>query len=347
MLFPWTEELGIDLGTANTHVCLKGAGVVVRESTAIAFRDSRRHPVAFGTDAKRMLERQVPGIEVVRPVRRGAVAEFDAAVDFLRHCLRSALGRRTLFSPIVVAAVPVGATSVERRALVTGLRSAGGGRTYLVPKALAAAIGAALPVSGVGSHMVVDVGAGATDIGVISMGTVTRGTTLRYAGDDIDSVLLRAIKRTQGVRVDEASAEEVKIRVGSVHPDLGQNSVKVNNVAANGNGAEPLAVVVQGAPELLLRSVSPVVNEIGWIIEELPPKQRAEIEESGVTLTGGGALLRGLPELITHRLGISATVARDPLSCTILGIESILGDLSALTMDGRRFSATASRVNGA
>lgn len=347
MLFPWTEELGIDLGTANTHVCVKGAGVVVRESTAVAFRQSRRRPISFGTDAKRMLERQVPGIQVVRPVRRGVVAEFDPAVEFLRYCLRAALGRRTLFSPAVVAAVPLGATSVERRALVTGLRSAGGGRTYLVPKALAAAIGAGLPVSGVASHLVADVGAGATDIGVISMGTVTRGTTLRYAGDDIDDVLLRAIKRTQGVRVDEASAEEVKIRVGSVHPDLGQDSVKVNNVAANGNGAGPLAVVVQGAPELLLRSVSPIINEIGWIIEELPPKQRAEVEKNGITLTGGGALLRGFPDLITHRLGLGAVVARDPLSCTILGIESILGDLGALTMDGRRYSATASRGNGA
>ena len=347
MQFPWTEELGIDLGTANTHVCVKGAGVVVRESTAVAFRESRRRPVCCGTDARRMLERQVPDVEVIRPVRRGVVAEFDAAVEFLRYCLRAALGRRTLFSPTVVAAAPVSATSVERRALVTGLRSAGGGRTYLVPKALAAAIGARLPVSGVESHLVVDVGAGATDIGVISLGTVTRGTTLRYAGDDIDELLLRAIKRTQGVRVDEASAEEAKIRIGSVHPDLGQNSVKVNNTASDGNNGEPLAVVVAGAPELLLRSVSPIINEIGWLIEELPPKQRAEVEENGVTLTGGGALLRGLPELITHRLGVSATVAKDPLSCTILGLESILGDLSALTMDGRRFSATASRANGA
>ena len=346
MLFPWTEELGIDLGTANTHVCVKGAGVVVREATAVAYQPSRRRPVALGTDAKRMLERQVPDIDVIRPIRRGAVAEFDPAVDLLRHCLRTALGRRTLFSPAVVAAAPLGATSVERKALTTSLRSAGAGQAHVVPKALAAGVGARLPVGAPESTLIVDVGAGATDIGVVSLGTVTAGTTLRYGGDDIDDVVVRAIKRSQGVLVDPVSAEEVKIRVGSVHPDLGHGTVKVNGAQANGQGSEPLAIVLQGAPELLLKAVLPIVNEIGWLVQELPPKQRMEVEQRGVVLTGGCALLRGFPELISHRLGLPAIVAKDPLSCTILGIESILADLSALTMEGRRFSLKAGRTNG-
>ena len=347
MLFPWTEELGIDLGSANTHICVKGAGVVVREATAVGFQPPRRRPICFGTDAKRMLERQVPDVHVVRPVRRGVIADFDAAVELIRHCMRAALGRRTLLSPTVVVAAPMGATGVERRALTTGIRSAGGGSTYVVPKVLAAGVGARLPIGAVETSLIVDVGAGATDIGVISMGTVTAGTTLRYGGDEIDRVVLRAIKRTQGVLVDEASAEEVKIRVGSVHPDLGQDTVTVNGAATNeSGGSEPMAIVLQGAPELLLKAIMPIINEIAWVLEELPPKQRAEVEDCGVVLTGGCALLRGFPELITHRLNIPATVAKDPLSCTILGIESILADLSALTMDGRRFSMGAGRTNG-
>jgi rod shape-determining protein MreB len=244
---PWTEAIGIDLGTANTHVCVKGAGVVVRESTAVAFQHARRRPICYGTEARRMLERQVAGIEVARPVRQGAVADFDATVDLLRYALRAALGRRPiLFSPTVVVSAPYGTTGVQRNALTTGLRSAGAGHADVVPKVLAAAIGARLPVSGVESHLLVDIGAGATDIGVISMGTVTVGTTLRYGGDDIDQVIVRAIRRSQGVRVDLASAEEAKIRVGSVHPDLGQDKVTVNGVSPNGNGGpEPLAITLQ------------------------------------------------------------------------------------------------------
>jgi rod shape-determining protein MreB len=196
------------------------------------------------------------------------------------------------------------------------------------------------------SCAVVDVGAGATDIGIISMGAVTAGSTLRYGGDDIDQVLVRAIRRSQGVRVDAVSAEEVKIRVGSVHPDLGQDRVTLNGSAANGNGGgEPTSIVVQGASELLLKAVMPIVSEIAWVIEELPPKQRAEVTESGVTLTGGCALLRGFPELISHHLNLPATVAKDPLSCTVLGLESIIADLSALSLEGRRF-ATSARANG-
>jgi len=348
MLFPWTEEIGIDLGTANTHVCVKGAGVVVRESTAVAFQASRRRPVCYGTEARRMMERQVPGLDVVRPLRHGAVADFDATVDLLRHFLRQALGRRPLlFSPAVVVAAPLDTTAVQRNALTTGLRSAGAGHTHVVPKALAAAIGARLPVAGVESRAIVDVGAGATDIAIVSMGAVTAGCTLRYGGDDIDQVLVRAIRRSQGVRVDSVSAEEVKIRVGSVHPDLGQDRVTLNGTSSNENGSsEPLAIVVQGASELLLKAVMPIVSEVAWVVEELPPKQRAEVEESGITLTGGCALLRGFPELISHHLGIPAAVAKDPLSCTILGIESITADLSALSLEGRRFAAGSSRTNG-
>jgi rod shape-determining protein MreB len=348
MLFPWTEEIGIDLGTANTHVCVKGAGVVVRESTAVAYQASRRRPVCYGTEAKRMLERLVPGVEVVRPVRRGALADFDAGVDLLRQFVRQALGRRPLlFSPAAVVAAPINTTGVQRNALTHSLRSAGVGQAHVVPKILAAAVGARLPIAGVESHLIVDAGAGATDIGVVSMGTVTAGSTLRYGGDDIDEVVVRAIRRSQGVRVDVSSAEEVKIRVGSVSPDLGHDKVTVNGTAPNGNGGgEPLAIVVQGASELLLKAVMPIVTEIAWVVEELPPKQKAEVEQNGITLTGGCALLRGFPELIAHHLNIPTTVAKDPLSCTILGIESIIADLSALSLEGRRFTLGAARTNG-
>ena len=332
----WGEEFAIDLGTANVHVCVRDAGIVVREASAIAYNQARR-AVAVGTEARRMAERGVPGVSVVRPLRGGTVANFDATVELLRHCIRAALGRRPILSPRVVVATPIEPTSVEYRALRDALRAAGAGKVYDVPRALAAAIGAAVPLDGPEARMVIDLGAGSTDIGILSLGAITAGTTLHYGGDDLDEAIRRRLRRAHGIAIGRTVAEEVKVQVGAVQPDLAQSTDKLRSLLGNGGG-NGSALPQEEIPELLARALLPVVSEVRWLLEELPAKHRTEVRETGVVLTGGTALLGGIGPLFAERLELPVTVARDPLSCTVLGLESILSDLRALTLDGRRFS---------
>ncbi len=336
----WGDELAIDLGTANVHVCVKDAGIVVRQSSMIAYNESRR-PVAVGTEARRMLERGVPGVIIVRPLQGGTVANFDATVELLRSCIRAALGRRPILSPRVVVATPIDPTSVEYRALRDALRAGGAGRIYHVPRPLAAAIGAAVPLDGAEARLVIDIGAGSTDIGVVSLGAITAGTTIRYGGDDLDEALVRRLKRVHQISIGRGTAEELKAQVGAVQPELAQNAERLK--ALLGNEANPNGVTRLSAelPELLGRGLLPVLSEVRWIVEELPPKQRAEVKEQGAVLTGGVALLAGIGPFVAERLEMPVAVARDPLSCTILGLESILGDLRSLSLEGRRFSRAA------
>jgi len=311
--------------------------VVVRQPSVIAFADSRRKPAAVGDEAKLMLERDVPGVDVIRPMAGGVLADFDAGVELLRHVIKTALGRRPLWRTTIVASSTSHATEVEKRALHDALREAGGGQVYLVPKSLAAGIGSGLLVDDAAGRMVVDIGAGTTEIGIISMGAVIGGTSLHYAGDDFDEAIRRAVKRKENVHIGTTTAEELKIQVGTVNPELAPDAAKIQGTWAgsNGHGSQ---LVVTDIPEILARAVGPIVGEIRWIIEELPPERRAEVIQEGIVLTGGCALLRGLAELMESKIGVPVVVAKDPRSCTILGLEAILEDLRRLSLHGQRYT---------
>jgi rod shape-determining protein MreB len=337
MRLPWGDELAIDLGTANTHICVKDAGVVVREPSVIAFDAGGRRPVAVGLEAKRMLERDVEGVVVVRPIRSGVVANFDAAVAMLRSFIQQALGRRPLFNPLVIISHPNEATLVEQRALVDAVRAAGGGQLLSVQRALATALGGGLQISGDASQLVIDLGAGITNVSVVAMGLATTGISIRYGGDDLDEALRRAIKRTQGIRISPASAEQVKLHVGTLLPPDQSESMRVDGVGANGEPAVGADISLTDIPDLLARSLNRVVSEIAWLLEELPPRQQSEIAATGAVLTGGGALLGGIDSYFAEMLGIPVKVATDPPSCTILGLEAVLNDPHALSLGGRRF----------
>lgn len=339
MRFPWSQEIAIDLGSANTLISVKGPGIVVREPTVIAFDASGRRPVAIGLEAKRMLERDVSGVRVSRPVRGGVVADFDAAVTLLRALLSQALGKRPLISPMVTTSHPNSSTSVEQRALVQVLRAAGGGEVLTVQRALATALGAGMAVDGDVSRMVIDMGAGVTNVGVIAMGMTTAGVSIRYGGDDLDEMIRRAIRRAQGIRISPASAEQVKLHVGTLLEHDEHESMRVDGVAADGEKGMSLDIPLTGVPELLMRGLARAVSEIMWLLEDLPPRAQTEIAANGAILTGGGALLGGVDAFLAERLGIPVTVATDPMSCTILGLESILNAPQAVSLDGRRFRA--------
>jgi rod shape-determining protein MreB len=327
---PWGEEIGVDLGTAHTQVCVKGEGIVVREPSVIAYADGKRRPIAIGEEAALLEAKKLPGVRVVWPLDGGVVADFDAAVDLARQCVRAALGRRPLVSPLVIGATTTETTPVERRALVDCLRHAGGGKVYLVPKSLAAGLGSEVPVDDTETRLVMDIGAGTTDVGLVSMGMVTKAMSLHYAGNDLDEVLVRWVKRRLGVLITHATAEQIKLRVSAVDEDLARKTGRLSDLAGNDGHVLGESLPLHEVPGVLRRAVRPIVGELRWLLSNLSPELASELRRGGMILTGGTVLLRGLAPLMEEAAGTQATVARDPLSCTILGLETILTNLRAL-----------------
>lgn len=336
-LLPWKQKLAIDVGTATCHISVQDAGLLVREPTVIAFEsEPRRRPIAYGSEAKQMLDREVSEIEVVRPLEGGVVADFDAAVVLLRHFIHQALGHRPLLAPTIVTGEPTRATQVERRALINALKAAGAGEVISAPRALAAAIGAGLPMDQAECRLIVDMGAGSTDIGVISMGMIAAGETLHFGGDDLDEAIRRYVQRRYRMNIGRARAEDIKIMAGALSPEMVNEQVRLSDLQegeSEGGGQK-----LEGIAELMRASLKPVAAEVLWILDALPERQLDEITQVEAILTGGCAGLRGLTELLSDELALRFTAAPDPMSCTILGLEAILNDLEALSLDGRRFT---------
>ncbi len=334
-LLPWKRRLAIDVGTATCHISVQGAGLVVREPTVIAFETERRRPIAYGSEAKQMLDREVSDVEVVRPLTGGVVADFDAAVILLRHLIHKALGHRPLIAPTVVTGEPTRATQVERRALMNALKAAGAGEVITVPRALAGAIGAGVPMDQPQCRLIVDMGAGATDIGVVSMGMVAAGESLHFGGDDLDEAIRRYARRRYRIGIGSARAEDIKIMAGALTQEMVGEQVRLSDLQdGDNNGGQKL----EGIVELMRASLKPVAAEVLWILDSLPERQLDEITQVDSILTGGCAQLRGITDLLSEELALHFTPAPDPMSCTILGLEAILNDLEALSLDGRRFT---------
>ncbi len=338
---PWVETIAVDMGTWQTHICVRGHGVVVREPSLVAYAAERRRPLAFGTEARKMLQRGVEGVTVVQPVRGGMVADFDAAVAMLRHFLHQATGRRLIFSPDVLTCISAGVTSVQRRAAHGALHSAGTGRVNIVETPLAVALGAGVGLNVSRACLVVDIGAGVTDVGVFCEGMVTSATFIPFGGDNLDEAIVRGVKRRQGQTISRTMAETLKLQVGSLNGYAGRGGSASAAKTTNHNSAMMPGlpeVDVSAIPEILAEGLTPLVDELRWILENLPRQQRAEVEEEGILLSGGCSLLDGLESYLARQLGLPVTTATDPMSCTILGLETILEDLSALSLGGRRLT---------
>ncbi len=336
-LLPWKQKLAVDLGTATCHISVQDAGLLVREPAVIAYDAERGRPIAYGSEAREMLDREVSDVEVVRPLEGGVVANFDATVTLLRHFIHQALGHRPLLAPTVVTGEPTSATQVEQRALVNALKSAGAGEVIPVPRSLAAAIGAGLPMDQPECRLVVDMGAGSTDIGVISMGMIAAGEALRFGGNDLDEAIRRFVQRRYRIPIGNARAEDIKIMAGALSAEMISEQVRLsdlNDGDNNGNGQEKL----EGIAELMRDTLKPPTAEILWVLDMLPERQLDEIIQVESILTGGCAQLRGITDLLSDELALEMKAAPDPMSCTILGLEAILNDLDALSLDGRRFT---------
>lgn len=336
----FSHDIGIDLGTVNTLVLVKGKGIVIREPTVVALHKKTRQILAIGTEAKRMLGRTPAAIEAVRPLRDGVISDFDTTEAMLRFFIHKVhenpgKGIFSMFKiprPRVVVGIPSGVTEVERRAVQDACLSAGAREAYLIEEPMAAAIGSKLPVEAPEGVMVVDIGGGTTEIAVISLGGMVINKSLRVAGDELDEEIINYMRIRYGMLIGERTAEEVKIEIGSAYPVGKDDLVTVIRGRDLSNGLpKSLKITAAEIREALSPVVSQMIAAIGEILEETPPELLTDIVERGIFLAGGGALLRGLDKRIAEETKLPVYVADDPLTTVVRGCGEVLNNLDLLS----------------
>lgn len=321
-MFNLTPMLGVDLGTANTLVYMRGKGIVLKEPSVVAVsqgRNSSRKVLAVGREASEMVGRTPGNIIPIRPMSDGVIADYTTTQEMLRFLFNKVIGRKRLFKPYVLVCVPSQVTSVEKRAVIQAAIEAGAREAYTIEEPMAAAMGAGLPISSPGGNMVVDIGGGTTDIAVISLGSIVHSESLRVAGNRMDEVITRYIKSYYSLMVGERSAEEIKMRIGSAYPLPQELTMEVRGRDLVAGLPKTIQVRSEEIREALTDPVSAIVEKVKRVLEQTPPELAADIIERGIALTGGGALLRGLDKLLSAATGLPVYVADDPLDCVAIG----------------------------
>jgi len=325
MLGFMSADMAIDLGTANTLVYVKGRGIVLAEPSVVAIAEWRgkKQVVAVGEEAKQMLGRTPGNIVASRPLRDGVIADFEVAEEMIKHFIRKVHNRRGFASPLIIICVPSGSTAVERRAIQESAESAGARKVQLIEEPMAAAIGAGLPVTEPSGSMVVDIGGGTTEVAVISLGGIVYARSVRVGGDKMDEAIISYIRRTHNLLIGESSAERIKMSIGAARPpdddnDDGPYQEVRGRDLMNGVPREVLVSQRQMA-ESLLEPVSSIVEAVKVALENTPPELAADIVDRGIVLTGGGALLYRLDQVLRDATGLSVAVAENPLQCVALG----------------------------
>ncbi|MDD6187396.1 MAG: rod shape-determining protein [Oscillospiraceae bacterium] len=326
----FNKSIGIDLGTANTLVFMKGQGVIMREPSVVAV-DTKNDTVKFvGTEAKEVIGKTPGSITVVRPLKDGVIADFDVTAAMLRIFIKRACGSSLLFKPTVIICIPSGVTEVERRAVRDAATNAGAGNVMIIEEPMAAAIGAGLPVNEPSGSMVVDIGGGTSDVAVISLNGIVASRNVRTGGDEFDQDIIAYIKRKFNLLIGERTAENIKIQVGTAYKleeDL-TIEVKGRNLI---NGLPKNAVITsEDVREALRESLDKIVEAIKETLEKTPPELAADIIDRGITLTGGGALLRGMDKLVSAETGIDVHIAESPLDCVANGTGYVIDHMDIL-----------------
>jgi rod shape-determining protein MreB len=323
----FSKDIGIDLGTANTLIYMKGKGIVLREPSVVAVDVKNDRVLAVGIGAKQMIGRTPGSIVAIRPLKDGVIADFDITSSMLKEFIKKVIG--TSFSkPRVIICIPSGVTEVERRAVDEAAYQAGAKNTYLIEEPMAAAIGAGLPVDEATGSMVVDIGGGTTEVAVISLSGIVTSRSVRIAGDELDESIISFVKKKYNMLIGERTAEDIKIKIGSAYPypEEGSMDIKGRNLLDGLPGN--ISITSVEVREALADSVSQVIDAIRSTLERTPPELSADIIDRGIMLTGGGALLRGLDELINKETGISVNIAERPLDCVVEGTGKLLEDYS-------------------
>ncbi len=325
----FSQDIGIDLGTANTLVYVKGEGIVVNEPTIVAVNDKTGRLVALGTDAKQMIGRTPTHISVIRPLVDGVISNFEVAQEMLTYFLRRVArgGSRKWFRPRVVIGVPSGITNVEIRAVRDAAQNAGAGQVHIIEEPMAAAIGIRLPVHDPVGHMIIDIGGGTTDIAVISLNGIVRSKNLKIAGDRLNADIVAYVRDEFKILLGEKTAEDVKIAIGAVmkQPQPLEATIRGRDLVSG----LPKEVIITDTDikEAISASITSLIDAIKEVLESTPPEVVSDIMHKGIILTGGGALLHGLPTLLEQALKLSIRVTDDPLTAVVRGTGVILEDL--------------------
>jgi rod shape-determining protein MreB len=321
------SELAVDLGTANTLVLVKGEGVVLNEPSVAAVDQATGNIMGIGLDAKRMLGRTPDGILAVRPMKDGVIANFDVAEKMLRHFLRLVIDRTILkVKPSVIVCVPSGITEVERRAVRDSARSAGVKRLLMVAEPMAAAIGVGLPVETPVGSMVIDIGGGTTNVAVIALSGIVCDASIRTGGDELDQAIVQYMRKTYSLLVGEPTAERIKIRLGSAVPLMPEEELDVKGRDLVSGLPKIVRIDSSGVRDAIQEPVSRIVNAVRRALEMTPPELASDILENGIVLTGGGALIRGLDQLLIDETGLPVRIDDDPLTSVVRGTGKILDD---------------------
>lgn len=328
-----SQDIGIDLGTANTFVYVKGKGIVVREPSAVAIQKTKDKDIilAVGEEAKQMIGRTPGNIVAIRPMKDGVIADFDITQEMLRHFISQAY-RRSWFrrKPRVVVCVPSGVTAVEERAVKEATIQAGARDVHLIEEPMAAAIGAGLPVAEPSGSMILDVGGGTTDVAIISLGGIVTHRSIRIGGDDLDEAIIHYIKRKYNLMIGERTAEDVKITIGSALPENPDQTMEIRGRDMVSGLPKTLKLTAGEINAAMKDPINAIIEAIKITLEKTPPELAADIMDRGIVMTGGGALLDGFDRLISRETGMPVVVADDTLDCVVLGAGKVLKQLNLL-----------------
>ncbi len=333
LLGVFSTDLAIDLGTANTCVYVKGHGLVLREPSVVAVkRDNRGNKVvlAMGHDAKRMLGRVPGNIEAIRPMKDGVIADFEVTEAMLRHFISKAHKSNHFMHPRVMICVPTGVTQVEKRAVKESAQSAGAREVYLIEEPMAAAIGANLPITEPISNMVVDIGGGTTEVAVISLAGIVYSRSVRVGGDKMDEAIMTHVKRKYNLLIGETSAEDIKIQIGSAYPLDPEETLEIKGRDLLDGIPKNITITSEEIRKSIAEQVDSIVQAVRIALEQTPPELAADIVDRGIVLTGGGALLKGLDQLLRDQTNLPITVVDDPLSTVVMGTGKALDNINIL-----------------
>ncbi len=323
----FSHDMGIDLGTANTLVYVKGQGIVLSEPSVVAINQNTGKPRAVGNDAKSMIGRTPGNIVAIRPMKDGVIADFEITEAMLRHFIQKVHNNRRLVWPRVAISVPSGITAVEKRAVTESAMQAGAKKVFTIEEPMAAAIGAGLPVQEPQGCVIVDIGGGTTEVAVISLGGIVFSKSVRVAGDEMDQAIIQHLKRTYNMMIGERTAENIKITIGSAFPLKDELEMAVKGRDQVLGLPKTLTITSEEVREALREPVSAIVDAVRVTLERTPPELSADIVDRGVVLAGGGALLRGLDQLLKQETGLHVMVAEDPLTAVVMGTGKYLEGL--------------------
>jgi len=333
-IFGWlSNDLAIDLGTANTLVYVRGNGIVLDEPSVVAVRRNGRggnKVLAVGQEAKMMLGRTPGHIEAIRPMKDGVIADFEVAEAMLRYFIKKANNRRTLIRPRVIACVPSGITQVEKRAVRESAESAGAREVFLIEEPMAAAIGAGLPITEPTSNMVVDIGGGTTEVAVISLAGIVYSKSVRVGGDKMDEAILQYIKNKYNLLIGERSAELIKTTVGNAYRAEKTEDMQIKGRDLATGIPKIIGIDSDEVRQAIFEQIKTIVETVKSALEQTPPELAADIVDNGIVLTGGGALLKGLDKLLREETGLPITITEDPLTTVVLGSGKALDEIETL-----------------